>query len=461
MDVSFYEVNNILKTLPIGYYAKRKIDTELSETGETSFYNMLDDKIVISFPCIHDVLSRLKDDTDLEETVRTLLYHEVSHAILTPTSLKIDRVMNIFEDERIESLLKDFYMNINFKQLVVRVNDYHGEAPKTADEAFYQLVRYRVGDKRWLDMLHELIVRYSSLNRQSNYRISRDYRNDIHDFYDAFVDEWMKDKKEEDTPEKQRERLDQLAVAELPSDKHDLEHNELISEKQVEKMFKGYTDQEIETKLASILNNSVKRTKQNGSAIHSYSGVFNPRAVIRDDYKYFTQQSRNGHIRQYSKIHLNLFIDRSGSFSTSEFKTNQLLYALTQYEKKNHDFTFDVVFCGVGQEAVDRAHRELECYGGNRLTETIFEIYRNRQLPEMTNYNIVLFDGYAFTDSWNERADSKNFGAFNHQNCVIISDHSNARYIDRHCKNATKIYTDQYVDELFKHVLISLTQLMK
>ena len=67
----------------------------------------------------------------------------------------------------------------------------------------------------------------------------------------------------------------------------------------------------------------------NGSAINAYSGVFDPRSVGRQDYKYFIQKNRAGNVKRFSKIKLNLFIDDSGSFKDSEnvVNSNKLLFA--------------------------------------------------------------------------------------------------------------------------------------
>lgn len=468
MNVSFYEVENILKTLPIGYYAKREIKTSLSETSDSSFYDMMNDEIVISFSCIRDVLKYLDDDSDLEETVRTLLYHEVSHGILTPGSLMVTNEVNIFEDERIESLLKDFYLGIDFKKLVVRVNKYTGQKPTTADEAFYYLVRFRAGDKKWLDEVHELIIKYKNLNRITPGFIARTYKHEIQSLYRRFTDEWNTINKSESS-ESDTSRLQATDSSDASSETinvlNDIDdtESEKITDIAVNKAFSGFNDADVNSKLFQILDRTSKRTKQNASAVNAYSGVFDPRSVVRDDYKYFAQKSRVGHIRQFSKIHLNLFIDCSGSFHSSELKTNQLLHALTLYEKKVQDFSFDCVFCSIGERLASKSHRVLKCDGGNRLDNEIFDIYRQLQSGDATNYNIVLFDGDAFTDSYGSQRvnDRKNFAAFNHQNCVIISDPTNQFVIEKYCDRAKRIFTDNYVDELFKHVFISMTQLMK
>ena len=190
MNYSTNELNNILKTLPVGYYLKRNVTVEMDESAGCSYYDPMNDKICISFKQLSTSLNSLKNDVELEENVRTLLYHEVSHAFITPKQLKATNVMNIFEDERIESVLRHYYMNTNFREFVKRVNNYHGEDPDNAESAFYHLVRYRVGDKKWLDELHELIMKYATLEKNPYWRTLYAYQDDVEDFHKRFVNEW-------------------------------------------------------------------------------------------------------------------------------------------------------------------------------------------------------------------------------------------------------------------------------
>ena len=116
MELSFAMCETIVKTLPIGYYANRRIDIAVSKDEETSYYDMMNDKIVVSYPIIAERCAKISTGTSEEEAVRSMLYHEVSHAILTPASLQATAINNIFEDERIETLLQDYYMNVNIHE---------------------------------------------------------------------------------------------------------------------------------------------------------------------------------------------------------------------------------------------------------------------------------------------------------------------------------------------------------
>ena len=52
MELNFNEVNNILITLPIGLYAKRRVPCTLDAEAETSYYVPAEDTIVVSYPII-------------------------------------------------------------------------------------------------------------------------------------------------------------------------------------------------------------------------------------------------------------------------------------------------------------------------------------------------------------------------------------------------------------------------
>lgn len=123
---------DILDSLPRSHYLRvSTIDVRLSTTDATSYFNPQQLRIVVAMNNIVEALKTLKfrvSDAELNSLIRGLLYHEISHAILTPRNLMNDVVYynqqgykitpslaNIIEDERIETLLKNYYMNVNFK----------------------------------------------------------------------------------------------------------------------------------------------------------------------------------------------------------------------------------------------------------------------------------------------------------------------------------------------------------
>ena len=497
MNYTTNELNNILKTLPIGYYLKRNVSVEMDENAEASYYDPMNDEIHISFNQLSGALKSLKDDNELEENVRTMLYHEVSHAFITPKAMRVTSIMNIFEDERIESVLRHYYLNTNFRKFVKMVNNFNGEEPNNAESAFYHLVRYRIGDKKWLDELHELIKKYSYLTRTTPYWYDvNNYEKDVRDFYERFVDEWNNSNKEEEnesqnsstsqsmsssnetqneetesqnsstnSDENDDEEENENAKISQDSDSHnddDEEYDESlgheVAQEMIEQTLNEFNDSSLNEQIFQILSKIANTTKKNGSAINSYSGVFDPRSVARDDYRYFVQKNRLGHVKAYSKTKLNLFIDVSGSFSSSETIVNKLLYALSIFERQNPDFSYDVVKCSYGEKLCEKNDRKIKCNGGNRLDDKIFNLFNKLQEKNATVYNIVLFDGDAFTNCDRSEINmmKKNFGAFNFKNVTIISDIDNKQAIERYCKNAKKIFTNSYANELIANVLTTL-----
>ena len=486
MTATFNEVNNILQTLPVGYYAERKIEVKLANNN-TSYYDMMNDEISISYNQVSDGLAHVPTTMSLESSIRTMLYHEISHAILTP-KMQVTFARNVFEDERIESLLADFYMNVDFKTFVKAVNNFKAEAPQTADEYFYQIVRYRVGPRKFTDRVHKIIMDFAYITRMTSGWYVMDYTDAIDSLYADVVNDFQQKMQERQTRQESKNEQnssessskssndfddfdkeqnvdlgeEQASEEEIDRDEH-LESTAMNVKKQIKRIFEQLVDSAMIADVQKILSNISKATKKNSSAINAYSGVFDPRSTIRDDYKFFVQANRQGHVKAFSKSHLNLFIDRSGSFTNNQDTVNKLLYALTQFEKQNPDFSFDLVTCGEGETHLPKTQRMLSCSGMNHLTSNITNIFKTLQFPAYTNYNIVLFDGDAFSAcNWKDAINEyKNFAAFNKSNVTIISDYDNAKAITTYCPSAKKTFTHDYVDELYKNVMIALQGLTR
>lgn len=478
MTVTFNEVNNILKTLPIGYYIGRKVEVLLTETSSTSFYNPIEDRIEISFSQICIALSKITEADDIEEMIRSLLYHEVSHAFLTPMTLSVTRIINIFEDERIETLLSSYYMNTNFKKLVSLINDL--KAPSTAEEFFYDIVRFRKGPKEFVDQVQEIIVRFKTMNRTSGSSWSdhsvSEYSSAVNEFFKDVKRYWLdnyeelKSLEESTTCESNDDSstIDDSVSSETTEDIDDSsssmsipEHGSetsVLSDSEIKSLFSNPLDNTaFGSDIKAILQKIKTFESRNGSAIHSYSGIFNPRSVARDDYRYFLQENRLGSAKAFAKFHLNLFIDNSASFSSSDPIINMLLKALRDFEKSNSNFSFDLVTINTRIVVKDHSDLTFKSWGGNKLDSSIFRIYNSLQHPDKRNFNIVLFDGDAVSDSRSIYADAANFKAFDHNNTVIISDSDNEWILDRHVKSARKkIISSGYARELQKEILTAL-----
>lgn len=494
MEFNQSEVIEILKTLPIGYYAGRDIPIEFSPTEDTSFYDMKKDKITFS---LNNIMMALKnsESLELETAVRTILYHETAHAVLTPSVMKLTDINNVFEDERIETLLENYFHNVNFKETVRSICDYKGEKPTTPFEAFYHLVRFRQGRKELLKEVEQIITDFSGLNRHNTDTWTvRQYENSILNLYRQFerdyqnnsnaYNEWNIDENGElqdcSTPfsgggcslgkyldEDIKEIADEIKQAkEQANEQANNQNSEEGKEEEEknrqgipkgfgEKIFKigtkGYTNTVLIEKIERIFETFNKKNNS-GSATTCYSGVINPRLCGNNDYKFFERKTAGHSQNKFGSMHLNLFIDVSGSFCDNAQVVNELLRALEVIAKKNHNFTFDVVHCGCGQQLKSGSDIYIDPDGGNRLTFDILEIYKKLQKPNTSNYNIILFDGWACPEGEHKHTP---FKALDFSNCTFISDDDNECEL-KYNQRSRQIYTEDYAKELYKNVFETL-----
>lgn len=509
MKVSVATIKSVAESLPIGLYAKRRIPIAVDEEAHTSSYNPVSDEIIISSRVIQEGLKHIHKKRWLETAVRSMVYHEVSHAILTPSTIMMNDCINIFEDERVETILQDYFLDVNFKQNVLYTNGFRStdEVPDPITNPlpmskFYAVVRFGLGKPEWQDSINALIKKYSKLDGSTDRWRAYSYVEEIYDLYreitgveppkedidfnssPAPYDTGESDGDDEegedgDSPSSSGDEEGEEGEGE-GKDKDDDgkdgdtftddeeesgspahgRHNPL-TDKEISNLIKNtfinnkYVDTKLTEELSMILENFSKKNNS-GSALAGYSGTFNTRAVVREDYKYFERKASVNGSNKFGTFHLNLFIDESGSFYRSEDKMNTLLRSLTDIERKNPNFTMDVVFCGISERVVeDKRHRIFKAEGGNRLDKKTYDIYRKLQRPNTYNYNIACFDGDACSDGG--RGDH-GFGAFDHNNCVIISDRDNERYINADVHTARVIYTNNYTAELVKNVTDALAK---
>lgn len=528
MNITKERAQSILRTLPIGYYLKRNIDVELSETASTSYIDLENERITIAMNNFYKAHKSAVSDEQLEETVRAILYHELSHALLTPKCLDATDIINIFEDERIETLLKNFYINVNFKRNLSKIVNVDTLSDMVPKELFFKIVRFRKGPQHFVDRVSYLIKRYMHINaettkvsdywwsinnfylevKQYSEQLKREYesqlKNDKNEAKDKMQvetqveetqtefdenEESNKDKTEDEesiTIETQTESAEiddnesnedktedekstiietnsedtvETDEDELSKEELDKLTNELIS-KLNERMDNSETNQYIK-ELAPIIKQARTQQSNTASAINAYSGVFNPRSVVNNDYRYFVQKNRAGHLKQFSKIRLNLYIDRSGSFRFSQKTVNAFLNALTKLEKEITDFEFNLVTIGSGEIVHDKNDRQIECDGGNALTTEIFNIAKRLTCTDCTLYNIVLFDGDAFSHDVpyeiRMKSSRSNFKVFNSPNTYIISDSSNWWVINQYAPLAKTTFTRNYAKD-FKQQILNILQ---
>ena len=515
MELTYARCEQVLNTLPIGYYTGRRIAVSLDEKEETSFYSPIEDKIVVSYPIIAHRMKQLPDTADEEEAVRSMLYHEVSHAILTPSSLNGTNINNIVEDERIETVLRNYYHNVNFRK---QLYDIHGGNPPkadTAEKAFYNAVRFGLGTGKVQTALNKLLKKYASMNRTSPSYDSRNpintynYENDIEELYDLIRKEFKTNPEEfnsangygqdKNTPSTQKQNAQAQApgkdgkeekkeeekengdgepnaiepTEDMPEKVGDSEREIEMTAEQVKKMVGAcvspkpdLSDAECE-KLAdfqktieTIIGNFNKKNS-GGSGINTYSGVFNPRAVARRDYRFFERSMTTQGNNRFGTCHLNLIIDCSGSFCPNVALTNGILNVLTEIERKNRNFTIDVAFINHEFHICESVReRVMKAYGGNKIPEDMKQIMLKLQKPQTCNYNIILFDGDAMCGNWDchSMADYRNrFKVFDMKQTTLITDPDNEQYINNDFTSTKVVVTRNYTEELVKHITHALT----
>lgn len=496
MDITFAKCEQILNTLPIGYYTGRRVGISLKDDIPTSYYCPPDDEITISYPIIREGVNKITETDDIEGVVRSMMYHEVSHAILTPERLEPSArqrdVVNIFEDERIETVLRNFYHGVNFRK---QVYDLNGgiHKPKDSIGAFFNAVRFGIAPPKYLDKINKLLSKFASMNRNADYYECSSYTYAIWSLYNE-IEEEFKNNPDAFAPhakegegqegegqdsrfaklvkadEQEAENSDSTKLVEVIRDsEHDMAHTleeiqDMISAGMDIKSRLGQGQKqelyELQKTVETIISNFNKKNT-GGSGINTYSGVFNPRAIARGDYRYFERSSSIQGNNKFGTCHLNLFVDCSGSFYESEDLINGILEVLSSVERKNRNFTIDVIFCGVGAYICKNKHeRRIKCDGGNNLPNDMKEIFLSMQKQNTCNYNIVLFDGDAFSDYYDSdrtKHGIKVFGAFDYKQTTVITDYDNERYLGNGFTNAKVVVTSNYTNELIKHITKALT----
>lgn len=503
MEITYLQVKKIFDTLPVGYYIGRDVQRELSNDSKESFYDPMNDKICISYSFIKEGLKET-DEKNIENDVRTLLYHEVSHAFLTPKylmsrfsecfprseyAISPNTVINIFEDERIERIFDNFFLGVDFDEYCKRVNHWTGiSKAKNIEEAWFDFIRFRTTIKACeylLPKIDYIIKKYSEMININTYQYSpyiTAYCKDIKNLFKDFYYEWNKDsKKSKSNSKASTDKQDSTSLSISSSDSSvsldlDIKSENVKPGKSEEKkkesvisksalkdiinhVTTSYVDDKMIETFKQIFNKNSKITKRNSSAINTYSGMFDARSVVRDDYKFFLQSNRIGHQKAYSKMKLNLFIDRSGSFGRSVNTVNKIIYALQKVEKLNPNFEFDVVTIGMDERLLPKNNRTFSAYGGNAITPKMTSIYNSLQSTQTEVINILLFDGECYTDCAFENC--KYLGCFNNKKSVIISEDSNKRAFDKYIPGVKVKYCTNFTDELYKSIITSLQIMMR
>ena len=465
MELTKQYVEGVFKTLPIGYYLGRDIACSVEENEETSYFSPTEQKIVISY---EQVVKACEHCVDVETALRSVLYHEISHTLLTPKDLKMDDIINVFEDERIETLLNNYYMGVDFWKNRFAINGFNSieEAKKipmdTDFQKFYALVRFHIGSQQFIDNVDKIIQRYDHL-RWNTEGCCWDYYYDIQNLYRSYCDNPPTEEEIQKSIEKMfggegitPDTADQGEYTAGQANGEGAEGNKKGSRKglghiDISSIFNITYDTALKEQIEEIFRQFNSRATFSGGATCGYSGIIDPRLCARDDYRYFMRKAQKGGMNGFSKFNLNLFIDDSGSFCNSRDIVNNLLAILIEIEKANPDFSLTVIKCGDGQEIMTK-DRHIDCDDGTNLTEDIKWQFPQVQKAGYVNYNILLYDGSA-TYGGNQ----KNYKVFNTNNTTIIIDTEDAKKVEKYCPNARKIIVESdYANHLIENIINTL-----
>ena len=521
MELSFARCESIVNTLPIGFYTGRRINVRVDESAKTSYYDPMEDSIVVSYPIIAHRMNIMPEGScDEEEAVRSMMYHEVSHAILTPAeSLRNSFAVNCMEDERIETVLKSYFHGVNFRKQLIDIHG--GKIPQAIDaqSAFFNAVRFGLGTSKVQKEVQRIINEYASINRTTKRWDdpvgTADYEDAIEKLYRLVQSEYRTNPKKFQPKENggagKPQEMDKLGENKQgsskgqPSNKKDEEnrnanassnesedgedegegkgnkesesqdpcgeeHESPLSSEQLKRMVgaslgkqTGLDEAQVEKlnefqKTVEMIIGNFNKKNKGGSGINAYSGVFNPRAVARKDYRYFERAMTTQGNNKFGTCHLNLIIDCSGSYCENVNITNGILAVLSEIERKNRNFSMDVAFINHEFKLCQTvSERKMSAWGGNSIPENMKEILMKLQKPQTCNYNIVLFDGDACCNNMYGRDCNKAFSVFDMKQTTLITDPDNEEYMNPPFTSTKVVVTQEYTKELIDHIIHALT----
>lgn len=561
MIVGYSKCKEILNTLPIGYYLKTKTPVTLSQTSKDTYVDMGSHEITISYPSIVRSLEHapVMNEAELEEIIRGLLYHEISHLILTHQKLLrvvnrtpyVASIVNIFEDERIETLLRAFYRNVNFRKNIERLNlprtGYEMAFSPEPLERFYAAVRYRIGPKVILDKINETLHDYAHVRwntddyirrtiipptgrrRSKTLDLNEEYIKDIMKIYEWFCqhkppvdpskrvnagtsqdaasqpsmngngsaktaqnDSGAGDQKTGEQSDEQKaieqsceqeaaEQAEKKDSSEKPrspkvvneGDKSpETEQTEFFGheaglgssrdfQSAIQTLLVNPEAAAIQTRVEKIIRSVMNRRANQSTSNNGYAGRIDPRLCGNRDYKWFIRPQQGSSGNKFSKIKFNLFVDNSGSFRPSRDKICALIQSLIGLEDQFPAFKMDVVTIDTEVKLRDRNDRYPACRGGSDIKLNLLDIYKHLQAPDALTANIAVFDGGMHWSEKSQQENKKAWSAFDHPNCIVVSDTSNEQYIREQVHSGKQIFiSEDYANKFIDIVLANLERLL-
>lgn len=480
------DVQHVLDTLPIAYYLKIKtLSVELSETSETSYIDLVTQKVTIAMNNLTPIANK-HNGYLTESNIRGLLYHELSHALRTPKQvcdhltykrLVDHEVFNILEDERIETLGQGTFLDTDFKANLKEIVDYNPH-PTTWREYLFNVARFRQtgGHPELITLLLKIIKATAEINALAYTSDTLNLLKSFYRFAEAVKTTFEQDRKninqqlkkaQPDTPEQ--------TSAEAKSIENEIEQEK---GEQLERVCDEWRDQLLKTALYSgkcSLNTFDPNTKlyvdfvkiiskQRGfgnastPSMSGYHGKFDPRLKMKDfsgEKKYWRHSTDNGNQSHQKQIlTLNIFLDNSGSFSNNDCAVNVILATLNSLEQKRDDFKFNLVKIDSEQDGIHLLQ------GDNRISnsdlgtsfkeEALAKVVKQIVTPE--TFNIVLFDGAIEESNWESIAKY-----LDSHKTSIIAESSNKGAIDKYISKSRVMYENcNYASALSKNVCTAI-----
>lgn len=536
MNVSLGYCEDVLKTLPVGYYLGHPVAVRLDPTGDSTYIELDCERITVSFQNIANACKNAPDSYDRETVIRSLFYHEISHAIMTPSGIMdflsnqcfrdnirrkfavkvpgssrknaklvpnrfaippenlayimshLRDLVNIFEDERIETILCSYYMNVDFRRLVVLLN---GDPKAIYDRnpmgRFFAIVRYRHGNPALVDKVQQLIKTHRGLYNDSDLYACSNYVCNIVWLMHQVMQTMPRQSAQDKTPEQSAQSKSQSnnpqesdsdttqqtpgqSAQDEPQPLSDEEIAQIVkTSEQFKQDFEGVSNTltikslfqkqstnpkaaAVEAKVNKILMSALNKQKNLSGGSHGYAGRIDPRAVANRDYRWFAKKNQGSAVKRFNKVRFNLFVDSSGSFCSSQAAVNALICALKKIESDNRDFSVRVVHCGAGTQLTQPDDPYVECVNNSFLDADTKSKYDSLQTPNATNVNIVVFDGRM---KGKDGSTDEAYSAFNHPNCVIVSDEDNEKFINDYAPQAKSVIVSGNYANVFTDIVLS------
>ena len=197
------KAESLLPTLTTTYYTKGFNGLTIKQTCYgTSYFCPSSSEIFVSLENVATIIaaSSLQDEKSIERAVRGQLYHELSHAILTPTSygsfpvgLTFDD-FNLIEDERIETIFAKYYLGVDFKEQIKTLCPYPTEGVTTWDAFFFFAVRHRRAPYKQAEineLVNNFIVDNKKINSTADYPTAQTFLEKVLDLKNAIYAIWL------------------------------------------------------------------------------------------------------------------------------------------------------------------------------------------------------------------------------------------------------------------------------